>query len=301
MAKKNTQQPQEQFKTMIGGQALIEGIMMLGPEKSAVVVRTKDGLQRKVEPRKLSQKWSPKKLPFIRGIFNFCTSMKTGVSALMYSADFFAEEDEDEKGKEPGRFEAWLEKRLSSEKAQNAHALGCVGHGPAFISVHPALHHGHRLAGQAAEDQLSFVSRGGGMFKMGNLPVGDHHGVLHQVPQIPQAGAQNHGHLGPEPSQLGLQSVRAFPILGKGIIHSISSISGPRPCFFPGPRPGFPSSILGYLTPTARKNQIKSLALQGFFPLGGGRGRDFSPAPPLSRQNRRAAVFLLAISCQSVL
>ena len=58
---------------MIGGQALIEGIMMLGPEKSAVVVRTKDGLQRKVEPRKLSQKWSPKKLPFIRGIFNFCT------------------------------------------------------------------------------------------------------------------------------------------------------------------------------------------------------------------------------------
>ena len=67
MAKKNTQQPQEQFKTMIGGQALIEGIMMLGPEKSAVVVRTKDGLQRKVEPRKLSQKWSPKKLPFIRG------------------------------------------------------------------------------------------------------------------------------------------------------------------------------------------------------------------------------------------
>ncbi|MFR5422412.1 MAG: DUF1385 domain-containing protein [Oscillospiraceae bacterium] len=105
---------------------------MLGPEKSAVVVRTKDGLQRKVEPRKLSQKWSPKKLPFIRGIFNFCTSMKTGVSALMYSADFFAEEDEDEKGKEPGRFEAWLEKRLSSEKAQNALITFSVVLGLAF-------------------------------------------------------------------------------------------------------------------------------------------------------------------------
>ncbi len=143
MAKKNTQQPQEQFKTMIGGQALIEGIMMLGPEKSAVVVRTKDGLQRKVEPRKLSQKWSPKKLPFIRGIFNFCTSMKTGVSALMYSADFFAEEDEDEKGKEPGRFEAWLEKRLSSEKAQNALITFSVVLGLAFsialFSVLPSL------------------------------------------------------------------------------------------------------------------------------------------------------------------
>ncbi len=100
--KKNTQQPQEQFKTMIGGQALIEGIMMLGPEKSAVVVRTKDGLQRKVEPRKpISQKWSPKKLPFIRGIFNFCTSMKTGVSALMYSADFFAEGTRTKKARSP--------------------------------------------------------------------------------------------------------------------------------------------------------------------------------------------------------
>ena len=138
MAKKNTQQPQEQFKTMIGGQALIEGIMMLGPEKSAVVVRTKDGLQRKVEPRKLSQKWSPKKLPFIRGIFNFCTSMKTGVSALMYSADFFAEEDEDEKGKEPGRFEAWLENRLSSEKAQNALITFSVA---ARLVPEPLCHH----------------------------------------------------------------------------------------------------------------------------------------------------------------
>ena len=58
--------------------------------------------------------------------------MKTGVSALMYSADFFAEEDEDEKGKEPGRFEAWLEKRLSSEKAQNALITFSVVLGLAF-------------------------------------------------------------------------------------------------------------------------------------------------------------------------
>ena len=50
--KKNNSSRRKNLKTMIGGQALIEGIMMLGPEKSAVVVRTKDGLQRKVEPRK---------------------------------------------------------------------------------------------------------------------------------------------------------------------------------------------------------------------------------------------------------
>ena len=74
----------EKFKTMIGGQALIEGIMMMGPEKVATVVRTKKGLKTKVEPRKVSGKrFSVKKIPFIRGVFNFCASMKTGVSALM--------------------------------------------------------------------------------------------------------------------------------------------------------------------------------------------------------------------------
>ena len=70
---------------MIGGQALIEGIMMLGPDKSAVVVRTKEGLKEKIEDRpKPSFGFSVKKLPFIRGLFNFWTSMKIGVGAMMY-------------------------------------------------------------------------------------------------------------------------------------------------------------------------------------------------------------------------
>ena len=52
---------------MIGGQALIEGIMMLGPDKSAVVVRTKDGLKEKIEDRpKASLGFSLKKLPEYR-------------------------------------------------------------------------------------------------------------------------------------------------------------------------------------------------------------------------------------------
>ena len=45
-------------KTSIGGQALIEGIMMMGPEKSAVVVRTKDGIKSKVTPLKKSEGFS---------------------------------------------------------------------------------------------------------------------------------------------------------------------------------------------------------------------------------------------------
>ncbi len=110
----------EKFKTMIGGQALIEGIMMMGPEKVATVVRTKKGLKTKVEPRKVSGKrFSVKKIPFIRGVFNFCASMKTGVSALMYSADAFAEDDDEAVPEKQSKFDAWLEKRLSSESAKN--------------------------------------------------------------------------------------------------------------------------------------------------------------------------------------
>ena len=108
----------EKFKTMIGGQALIEGIMMLGPDKSSVVVRKKDGLRIKTEPRKVSEGFSLKKLPFIRGVFNFCASMKMGVTALLYSADVYAEDDEEAAQEPQSRFDAWLEKHLSSEKAQ---------------------------------------------------------------------------------------------------------------------------------------------------------------------------------------
>ena len=115
MAKKASN---EKFKTMIGGQALIEGIMMMGPEKCATVVRAKDGIHTKVEPRKPMKKCSVKRIPFVRGVFNFCASMKTGVSALMYSADFFVDEEENSAEKQ-SKFDAWLEKKLSSEKAQS--------------------------------------------------------------------------------------------------------------------------------------------------------------------------------------
>ena len=79
------------YKTMIGGQALIEGIMMLGPEKKAVVVRKPDGgLEEQVEERVLIKDKHPALgLPLLRGVFNFCSSLANGVKALMYSASFF--------------------------------------------------------------------------------------------------------------------------------------------------------------------------------------------------------------------
>ena len=119
------------YKTMIGGQALIEGIMMMGPEKKAVVVRKPDGeLEEQVEARVLIKDKHPALgLPFLRGVFNFCSSMANGVKALMYSASFFPEDEEPE---EPSKFEVWLDKRLGSEKAASVFVTLAVVLGMGF-------------------------------------------------------------------------------------------------------------------------------------------------------------------------
>jgi len=132
------------YKTMIGGQALIEGIMMLGPEKKAVVVRKPDGgLEEQVEERVLIRDKPPALgLPLLRGVFNFCSSLANGVKALMYSASFFPEDEEEPE--EPSRFELWLDRHLGSEKAASffitvAVVLGIVFSVGLFILLPTAL------------------------------------------------------------------------------------------------------------------------------------------------------------------
>ena len=116
MAKKETQCCNEKFKTSIGGQALIEGIMMRGPEKDAVVVQGKEGLTLEVTPRKIRKKGSFATWPLIRGAVNFFDSQVVGVKALMRSADLAPEEYVEEE--QPSKLDQWLEKRLGNEKFQ---------------------------------------------------------------------------------------------------------------------------------------------------------------------------------------
>ena len=106
----------EQFKTMIGGQALIEGIMMRGPDKLAVVVRKGEELVSKVDPLKQHKGFLA--LPLVRGLVGFLSSLVVGTKALMYSAEQSASEDEDGEtpAEEPSKFDQWLEKKLGSEK-----------------------------------------------------------------------------------------------------------------------------------------------------------------------------------------
>ena len=104
----------EKFKTMIGGQALIEGILMRGPDKDAVVCRQNGELVTEVSPRKLPPEKAPKRWPLIRGVVNFFDSQAVGIKALMRSADLSPEETEEE----PSKVDQWLEKKLGDEKFQ---------------------------------------------------------------------------------------------------------------------------------------------------------------------------------------
>ena len=104
------------FCTSIGGQALIEGIYMRGPDKQSIVVRDQDGeLVVKTEPLRLTRDHYPiLGVPFVRGAFAFLGTMVEGVKALMYSADFYPEEEREEA--EPSKLEMWLEKHLDNKK-----------------------------------------------------------------------------------------------------------------------------------------------------------------------------------------
>ncbi|MDO4982052.1 MAG: DUF1385 domain-containing protein [Eubacteriales bacterium] len=104
------------FRTSIGGQALIEGILMRGPKKQAIVCRTKDGLVEKVEELKaIKSKYPILGWPLIRGCAIFISSLVNGMKALMYSADLVPIEEQGE----PDKIDQWINEHFSEEKAKS--------------------------------------------------------------------------------------------------------------------------------------------------------------------------------------
>lgn len=108
---KGSYMPQKNVKyTSIGGQALIEGVMMRGKEDIAIAVRKPDGeIEVKLEKVGPIGKWKIAKVPLLRGMFSLIDSMITGIRALTYSAEFFAETDDQY---EQSKFEKWLYSKL---------------------------------------------------------------------------------------------------------------------------------------------------------------------------------------------
>ena len=107
-------QDKECHMTSIGGQAVLEGVMMRGPKEIATAVRKSSG-EIVMDIRPVSEtvtKHKLNKIPVLRGVVNFFASMVTGTKCLMYSADQYDLEDD---SCEPSKFEKWLDEKLGDK------------------------------------------------------------------------------------------------------------------------------------------------------------------------------------------
>ena len=93
----------------VGGQAVIEGVMMRGSKSLATAVRTPKGnIEIDFKDNKpITKKYPLLNIPFLRGFFVLIDSMKIGMESLNYSATFLEEETE-----EPSKFEIWLDNKF---------------------------------------------------------------------------------------------------------------------------------------------------------------------------------------------
>ena len=107
----------ERFKTSVGGQALMEGVMMRGPERICCAVRKPDGtIETKIDPVKHHGVWT--KIPLVRGAISMIESLIVGYRYMMYSAQVSMGDDYDP-AEEETAFEKWVGEHLG-EKAENA-------------------------------------------------------------------------------------------------------------------------------------------------------------------------------------
>ena len=110
------------FKTSIGGQALIEGVMMRGPRKTAMAVHKPDGeLETRIWDNKPARVWN--RIPLVRGVVNMVSSLVVGYRCLMKSAEISTEGLEEE---EPSRLEKWLEEKLGDNLMKAVMLVGSV-------------------------------------------------------------------------------------------------------------------------------------------------------------------------------
>lgn len=104
----------EQHITSIGGQAVMEGVMMRGPYKTVVAVRKPDGeIEKKIDDNGTKTRNKFFKLPIVRGCVNFIDSLIIGMKALMFSAEFMDIEGDEEE--EESKFDKWLEDKLGDK------------------------------------------------------------------------------------------------------------------------------------------------------------------------------------------
>ena len=123
--------------TSIGGQAIIEGVMMKGPDKLAMAVRKPDG-EIIIEKKDVKKKNVFFKIPIIRGVFAFVDSLVTGVEAIMFSAQFYDEDGnplEDKNDVEKEKKTKKETKKDSKKKKDKKKDEGTLTTGMMYFSV----------------------------------------------------------------------------------------------------------------------------------------------------------------------
>ena len=108
----------EACPTSIGGQAVMEGIMMQGPDRRALAMRIPGTNELYLKTEKKPAKSKAEEIPFIRGIVAFFKSLVMGMTVLMDSADILEEYSPDFQG-EPGKFEKWMDKKFGPKATWN--------------------------------------------------------------------------------------------------------------------------------------------------------------------------------------
>ncbi len=107
--------PEEKFRTSVGGQALMEGIMMRGPKKICCAVRRPDGTIDLSESEVRTHWYN--KIPLVRGVCNMADNLYSGYKYLMHSADISMTEEEQEESE--SKLDKWLDEH-ASPAVQNA-------------------------------------------------------------------------------------------------------------------------------------------------------------------------------------
>jgi len=184
----------QEKRTSIGGQALIEGILMRGPFKQAIAVRDQNGeiVLTQEDLKFIKDRYPVLGLPLIRGVVNFGGAMVSGVKALMYSASFYPEDAE----AQPSKFDLWLEKHVPSEKLESviiylAVALGvCFSVGlfmllPTFLVGLIRPIHDHYMVRNLCEGLMKVIIFTCYMMAVSRLPdmrrVFSYHGAEHKT------------------------------------------------------------------------------------------------------------------------
>ena len=126
----------KEFRTSVGGQALMEGIMMRGPEKICCAVRKPDGTI-DLTYDTVTVHWY-NRVPLVRGVCNMAENLYKGYRYLMHAADI-AMEGETEPAE--SKLDKWFEEHATPRRAERAHDLRrlrrrCAGSVPVYVFAH---------------------------------------------------------------------------------------------------------------------------------------------------------------------